>query len=278
MTTSEVLQAANTNISSTVPSVEADTPRAGSAVAADDIEASMNYQAAVVLGPKRILLQALVDEAGLPNKAVLVDGNKLVPKLNAQGKTIVILGPEGKTAECVESVDMSRLVTLNCNGEPVLATAGEDGLVRATIGKSNRVEGAVDEDGVPELVQGRQVTFIAPSPPREQQKAAAPSIQNASLEAIDSPNQQQLVEELQRRLKMLEQNVVSGGTQAKNAELKEALKRKKKKAEQRKQERLRASQDFGNEEDAFEAVYGGMQVTWFVPLVTVDSLLFFRMS
>ena len=62
------------------------------------------------------------------------------------------------------------------------------------------------------------------------------------------------------KLRMLEQNVVSGGAQAKNSELKEALKRKRKKAEQKKLEKLRQARENGDDDTVFEEIYGNLQV------------------
>ena len=63
-----------------------------------------------------------------------------------------------------------------------------------------------------------------------------------------------MFEELKLKLKALEQNVVSGGSQAANTEVREALKRKKKRAEQKSISRLREARERGEEDTVFEEI------------------------
>ena len=68
------------------------------------------------------------------------------------------------------------------------------------------------------------------------------------------------LEELKAKLLSLQQNVVAGGTQARNTELKEEMKRKKKKAESNLRARLKEARERGEEDDLFGEIYDTMQV------------------
>ena len=91
---------------------------------------------------------------------------------------------------------------------------------------------------------------------------------------VADASQHDMVEELKRKLIELQQNVVAGGAQAKNTELKEALKRKKKKAEQKISETVKKAREKGDDENVFDEIYGTLQVRSWVFLYFENNAIY----